>query len=72
MNIFTALTVVAIVAIVAGTIKSLANNRYKKTASTIDTQDFELQIEQLKQRVSTLEAIVTDKNYDLDKQIDRL
>lgn len=34
--------------------------------------DLRAEIEQLKQRVATLEAIVTDKSYSLKDQINRL
>lgn len=72
MNVFTMVTVVAIVAIVAEMIKSLANAKTKNANTKRDTQQFEQEIDQLKDRVAALEAIVTDKNYDLSKEIDKL
>ena len=71
MNIFTAITVVAIVAIVAEMIKSLAKSK-RPVANHQQNRQLEQELAQLKERVSTLEAIVTDKNYDLGREIDKL
>ena len=71
MNLFTAMMVVAIVAIVAEMIKSLAKSK-KHAINPQENKQVEQELAQLKERVSTLEAIVTDKNYDLGKEIDRL
>lgn len=71
MNIFTALTVVGIVAIIAEMIKTLSRNR-NPIAKGQQNNQIEKELAQLKERISTLEAIVTDKNYDLSKEIDRL
>ena len=72
MNVFTALTVIAIVAIIANTIKAIAVGRGPKPVKNQIPPELEQQVEQLKERVAALEAIVTDKNYDLSKEIDRL
>jgi len=37
-----------------------------------NTDDVRAQLEQLKQRIATLEAIVTDKSYTLKDEINRL
>ena len=72
MSVFTALTVIAIVAIVAEMIKSLAKSRGLHSSKQQQNQQLEQKIAQLQERVATLEAIVTDKNYDLSKEIDQL
>lgn len=75
MNVFTAMTVIAIVYIVAEMIKYVATAKtrhLKSSANNQQAQELTQEVAKLKERVSTLEAIVTDKNYDLSKEIDRL
>ena len=75
MNVFTAMTVIAIVYIVAEMIKYVATAKTrhsKSSANNQQAQELTQEVAKLKERVSTLEAIVTDKNYDLSKEIDRL
>lgn len=71
MSLSTAIMIIAVVAIVAETIKSLAKNK-KHAIAPQENKQVEQELAQLKERISTLEAIVTDKNYDLGKEIDRL
>ncbi|MFC0048962.1 MULTISPECIES: hypothetical protein [Rheinheimera] len=46
--------------------------KVKLATANQNTDDVRAQLEQLKQRVATLEAIVTDKSYTLKDQINRL
>lgn len=69
------MTAIAIVAIVCWALVSIidslkSNQKHKTTKAT--QAALENDIEQLKQRVETLEKIVTDKNYDLHKEFDKL
>ena len=44
----------------------------KVESATDQEQDLKEEIELLKERVATLESIVTDKGYQLNKEIDEL
>lgn len=46
--------------------------KVKLASTNQNTDDVRAQLEQLKQRVATLEAIVTDKSYSLKDQINKL
>lgn len=46
--------------------------KVKLANTTQNSDEVRAQLEQLKQRVATLEAIVTDKSYTLKDQINRL
>jgi len=71
-SVFQAGTIIAVVAILA----SMVNNwiKHQKTPE-VDLSDIESRLgslESLKERVKILEAIVTDKGYDLKREIDSL
>ena len=46
--------------------------KVKLANTTQNSDEVRVQLEQLKQRVATLEAIVTDKSYTLKDEISRL
>jgi flagellar biogenesis protein FliO len=69
------MTAIAIVAIVCWAIVELVNGtRSKKTSKKDDLKNTELQqqLVTLKERVETLERIVTDEKYDLNRQFNEL
>ncbi|MEP7706051.1 hypothetical protein [Paraglaciecola sp. 25GB23A] len=69
------MTAIAIVAIVCWAIVELVNGtRSKKTNKKDDLKNTELQqqLVTLKERVETLERIVTDEKYDLNRQFNEL
>lgn len=73
MNLWTMITIVAICGMLTGVISNYLKHKAEALKSNADsdhkTQD---KLEALEQRVRVLEEIVTDQNYQLKKQIDRL
>jgi len=72
MQVFEMAALIAVVAIVAGVIKEWLT---RKAADAVDLSGIETrlsQLENLQQRIETLEAIVTDKGYDLKREIEGL
>jgi phage shock protein C len=65
---------IAVVAIIGGVIYDALKMRYKyqQLASGKGVEKLEQDINMLKQRVATLESIVTDKSYELKQQISQL
>lgn len=76
MNPFEAIVIIAVFAIIASVIKNKHNNQSQSTEPSSHQDDhveqMQAQIMDLKKRVETLEAIVTDKSYNLKKDIDNL
>ena len=76
MSFWTA--VVAIVAIVsaAGVISSFFSNKsrasIKNTMDKVEGEALRKEIFELKQRIESLETIVTDSSFDLKRQFDKL
>lgn len=69
------MTAIAIVAISCWALVEIINGGKRRKQSTFKGQEFDQmqqEIVQLKQRVETLEKIVTDEKYDLKRQIDNL
>jgi len=66
--------IIAVVAIIGGIGYDALKMRYKyqQLASGKGVDKLELEIAELKQRIVTLESIVTDKPYQLKEQINRL
>lgn len=67
--------IVAIVAIVAGLIYSGIKANLKSKNERTNQDDFDLlqqEMAQMKERLETLEKIVTDEKYDLKKEINSL
>ena len=71
-------TAIAIVALVCWAIVELVNGPKgkkkdkKDTAQVNQTQDLERKVEAIRERIETLEKIVTDEKYDLNRQFDKL
>jgi phage shock protein B len=72
------ITAIAIVALVCWAIVELVNGtkgkkKDKKDAAQINiTNDLEREVEAMRERIETLEKIVTDEKYDLNRQFDDL
>ena len=72
------MTAIAIVALVCWAIVELVNGPKSKKKGKMDTvqvnqnQDLERKIEAMRERIETLEKIVTDEKYDLNRQFDDL
>ena len=72
MQVFEMVAIITVVALIAGVLKEYL--AAKKT-QPIDLSPIENRLdklETLQKRIETLEAIVTDKGYDLRHQIDNL
>jgi hypothetical protein len=67
MSIFTFLIALTAVLCCTWVVVSLTSARGNPANDKLEAE-----IEQLKSRVSTLESIVTDQGYQLDKEISRL
>lgn len=72
------MTAIAIVALVCWAIVELVNgpkgkNKDKKDADQVNlTNDLEREVAAMRERIETLEKIVTDEKYDLNRQFDDL
>jgi phage shock protein B len=69
------ITAIAIVALVCWAIVELVNGpkSKKKDANQINTtNDLEREVKAMRERIETLEKIVTDEKYDLNSQFDDL
>ncbi len=72
MHVFEMVVIVVIAALIAGVLKEYLS---KKQTPNIDISGIENRLnklEVLQERIETLEAIVTDKGYDLKQEIDNL
>lgn len=65
---------IAAIAIIGGLAYSAyeTHTKSKGKASKQELTELKTEIQQLKERISTLETIVTDKSYHLKDQINRL
>jgi phage shock protein B len=72
------ITAIAIVALVCWAIVELVNGPKgkkkdkKDTAQVNQTHELEREVEAMRERIETLEKIVTDEKYDLNRQFDDL
>jgi len=72
------ITAIAIVALVCWAIVELVNGpkgkkKDKKNADQVNlTHDLEREVAAMRERIETLEKIVTDEKYDLNRQFDDL
>ena len=72
------MTSIAIVALICWAIVELVNGPKRKSKDKKDpvlfnqTQDLERKVEVMRERIETLEKIVTDEKYDLNRQFDDL
>lgn len=73
MNVFEMVAIITVISIIGG----LVSNRQKQPKNhaprdDAETEQMQQQILDLKKRVEALEAIVTDKSYNLKREIDDL
>ena len=69
------ITAVAIVAIICWAIVSLVQGPKRKKQPKLDTRETDAlrsEVAELKERVATLEKIVTDEKYQLNKEFENL
>ncbi|WP_196139534.1 hypothetical protein [Aliikangiella sp. G2MR2-5] len=72
MQVFEMVAIITVVAIVAGVIKEWLNRQKTPEVDFSGVESRLDKLEQLEERVKVLEAIVTDKGYDLKSKIDNL
>lgn len=83
MGPFEAIVIIAVVGMITSVIKSKhkaqagakhypSTDEDKYEYDDQETRELQLEITAMKKRIEALEAIVTDKNYDLGREIDRL
>ena len=77
MHVFEAIVIIAVVAIIASVFKSAINGKGKKNrGDQVEdpnaVRELQAEVATLKERVATLETIVTDKSYNLKREIDDL
>ena len=83
MGPFEATVIIVIVVAIASTVKNKQNLRYGRGEKADseesgqyydepENKELQLEIMAMKKRIEALEAIVTDKNFDLRNEIDRL
>lgn len=69
-------TAVAIIGIIFGCtitmVRMILDHRSKSKLTSEDNGQLKAEIQQLKERVATLERIVTDSKYQLNKEFDSL
>lgn len=72
MHVFEMVVIVTIVAIVAGLIKEWMKTQKALEVDLSGVESRLDKLEVLEERIKILEAIVTDKGYDLKREIDNL
>ena len=72
MDVFKMVAIITVVAIVAGVIKEYIAGKSRAEVDLSEVEGRLDKLEYLQQRIETLEAIVTDKGYDLKQEIDNL
>ena len=69
-------TAIAIIAIICWAIVSITNGTKKSSKvnkqQSLDSDELRKEIESMKERIATLEAIVTDEKYNLKREFDNL
>lgn len=70
MGFWTAMVVIVAITSLVGMITSISKHKAKHASTSTDahTVSLEQEVAALKERIATLEKIVTDPSYDLKKQ----
>jgi phage shock protein B len=71
-NVFTFVIIIVIVVSLSELAKTYLKQRETKTETDEDLNETLAKIEALEERIQVLERIVTEKRYDLKKEIDDL
>lgn len=72
MNPFEMVVIIVVISLLAGIAKQWINSRQTPEVDLSPMENKISKLESLEERVRILEAIVTDKGYDLKKEIDNL
>lgn len=75
MNVFTMVTIVVVVSVIAGAITKIVQAKHEdksKTQNNSLVDSLQNEVNNLKERVKTLEALVTDHSYRVKSEIDKL
>lgn len=72
IQVFEMITIIVVVSVLAGVVRSYLQSRRVEPFDSSKIEARLAKLEQLEERVITLEKIVTDKNYQLKNQIDSL
>jgi hypothetical protein len=72
MNVFAFVISVVAIVMTANTIQTIYKIRSAKSARDDDAGSAQEQLDTLEERIRVLERIVTEKNYDLKREIDSL
>jgi len=72
MWVFEMVVIIVVASLVAGLIKEWINTQKVEPIDLTPVEDRLKNLENLEERIKILEAIVTDKGYDLKSEIDRL
>ena len=72
LEILEMIVIIVVVYYVYKLVTDLAKHKSTQSEAMSQLDDRVSKIEELEQRIQVLEKIVTDKNYDLKDQIDRL
>jgi hypothetical protein len=71
MGVFEMVVVIVAISCGAGVINNYLKNQ-RLLRQNAPSQDVQMELEDLRQRVAALEAIVTDEGYHLTREFDRL
>jgi len=71
MEVFTMVVLIVAISCGAGVINNYLKNQRLMQRSP-PNQDLQAEVDDLKERVAALEAIVTDERYHLNREFDRL
>jgi len=74
MNPFSMVAVIVVVSVIAGAITKIVQARYEgnKSLDNSEVEGLQSEVNSLKERVKTLEALVTDNSYRVKSEIDKL
>ena len=72
IEIFEMIVIIVVVYYVYKLVTDLAKHKSQNSEAMTALDDRVTKIEELEERIKVLEKIVTDKNYDLKDQIDKL
>lgn len=72
IDVFAMIAIIVVVYYIYKTITDLSRHKAEQKAALSNLDERISKIEELEERIKVLEAIVTDKNYDLNRKIDSL
>lgn len=72
MHVFEMVLYIVVAYFIYKTITDLSSHKAKQASAMSNLDERVTKIEELEERIKVLEKIVTDKNYDLEDQINKL